>query len=166
MSLQTNLVTLVQAIGRDVKKLIAHDGDLTALSTNQKASLVSAINEVNAHLNGLIDDTALAGNKTHTYSADKILSLLNRFKSDILGEGVSAAYDQLIEIQNFLQGNDTAIGNLLTAVSNRVRFDDPQSLTNAQQAQARSNIDAASATAVGDTTHNFVADYTTARDAA
>ena len=166
MSLQTQLTAVVQQIARDVKTLLAQDGNLNALSTIEKASLVAAINEVNEHLNNLIDDAALAGNTTHTYSADKILTLFNTFKSDILGEGVSAAYDQLVEIQNFLQGNDTAIGNLLTAVSNRVRFDDAQSLTNEQQAQARANIGAASAAAVGDTNRNFVADYTAARDAA
>ena len=55
-------------------------------------------------------------------------------------------------------------------MANRVRVDATQSFTSAQQAQARTNIDAASAddlatltTNIGNTDHDFVADYTTAK---
>lgn len=85
-------------------------------------------------------------------------------RTDILG-GAAAGYDTLVKIQNELQNENSATANLMTAVGNRVRFDAAQRLTNAQKTQARVNIHAASATEVGDTSRNFVNDYTTARDA-
>ena len=46
---------------------------------------------------------------------------------------------------------------LLAAVNNRVRFDAAQSLTVAEQLQARSNIGAVAASDVGNTDTDFVA---------
>ena len=60
----------------------------------------------------------------------------------------------------------TALGNdanfattMTTALGNRVRVDAAQSFTAPQQAQGRSNINAADATAVGDTSTDFVAAF-------
>ena len=46
---------------------------------------------------------------------------------------------------------------MLAAVNNRVRFDAAQSLTVAEQLQARSNIGAVAASDVGNTDTDFVA---------
>ena len=48
-------------------------------------------------------------------------------------------------------------------MANRVRYDAAQALSAPQQAQARDNIGAQAAADVGDTDHDFVADYNTAK---
>lgn len=158
MSLQTRLVALAQAIGGDIKTLYAQQGNLAALSTTAKASLVAAINELYAALAAAseIDDTAASA--TTTYSSTKVLQLLAALRGDILG-GASAAYDTLQELQALLESDATAISGLLNAVSNRIRFDAPQTLTAEQQRTASENI------GVGDPEHDFVAEYEEARDA-
>ena len=84
--------------------------------------------------------------------------LLDALKADILG-GADAAYDTLLEIQRAIQSGDTATTALLDAVNKRVRYDAAQTLTVAEQTQARSNIGAVAASDVGDTTFNFVAAF-------
>ena len=86
----------------------------------------------------------------------KIVSLLDALKTEILG-GADAAYDTLVEIQQLLQNGTSGLDALLAAVNNRVRFDAAQSLTVAEQLQARSNIGAVAATDVGNTDTDFVA---------
>lgn len=103
---------------------------------------------------GAIDDTQVA--TTSTYSSSKIVTLLEVLKAEILG-GADAAYDTLLEIQQLLQDGTSGLDALLTAVNRRVRFDAAQTLTAAEQAQARSNIGAASSAEVGDTGTDFVA---------
>ncbi len=103
-----------------------------------------------------INDTA--SSTTTTYSSDKVINLLTTLKNEILG-GASAAYDTLLEIQNALTGDDADIASLLSAVNARVRFDAAQALTTVEQGQARANIGAASAVAVGDTEQDLVAAF-------
>lgn len=174
MSLQTNITALVTAIGTDIKTLTTKQGDLTALNTTTKTSLVAAINELEAEIGGFaggaaINDTAGDGVTTQTWSANKIFDELVALRSSILG-GASAAYDTLLELETKFGEEATATANMLTAIGNRVRFDAAQTLDSAQKAQARTNIDAASGTDlttlttnIGDTSRNFVTDYTTAK---
>ena len=102
----------------------------------------------------VIDDAHVA--TTTTYSSNKIVSLLDALKTEILG-GADAAYDTLVEIQQLLQNGTSGLDALLAAVNNRVRFDAAQSLTVAEQLQARSNIGAVAASDVGNTDTDFVA---------
>jgi hypothetical protein len=162
MSLQTRLTALAQAIAADVKTLLAQDGNLAALNTTAKSSLVAAINELVAAIaaasGAAINDAAGNGDTAVTWSADKIHDELLALKSSILN-GVDPAYDTLVEIAAKLGSDDTAITGLLDAVSKRVRYDAAQSLTTPQQAQACANI------GVGDPETDLVAQYTAARDA-
>jgi hypothetical protein len=105
--------------------------------------------------------TDASASATTTYSSNNIISLLAQLKSEILG-GASSAYDTLLEIQQQLQGDDTDIAALLTSVGNRVRFDAAQTLTAPQAAQARSNIGAQEAAAIGDPEQDLVAAFETA----
>ena len=100
-----------------------------------------------------IDDSQIAASST--YSSNKIVSLLDALKADILG-GADAAYDTLVEIQQLLQNGTTGLDALLAAVSLRVRFDAAQTLTVAEQLQARTNIGAVAAADVGNTDTDFV----------
>lgn len=152
MSLQTRIAELVQAISADIKALTAAQGSLAALNTTQKSSLVGAINELQALAGGgaVIDDTAASAGKA--YSSAKVVQLLADLKSQILG-GASSAYDTLLEIEQKLGADDSAIAGLLTAVNNRVSYADAQTLTTSQKAQACANI------GIGDPETNFVAVY-------
>ena len=139
MSLQTRITALVNAIGGDIKSILAAQGNLANLTTAQQSSLVGAINELQAEINAIsaggntvINDAAGNGDTTVTWSANKIYDELEAYKASILG-GAGAAYDTLLELQNELQDNDGAIANLMTAVGNRLRLDAPGGYTAAQQ---------------------------------
>ncbi|MDH1673927.1 hypothetical protein [Comamonas aquatica] len=169
MSLETKIVALAQAMGTDVKALRLAQGDLTALTTTTKTSLVAAINELVllvADSGGAgIDDGATSGGAV-TWSVDKITSSItaarNALKDELVG-GAGAALDTLAELAAALGDDPNFATTIATELGNRVRYDAAQVLTLEQQAQARTNIGAASAAAVGDTDRDFVADYTAAK---
>jgi len=161
MSLQTRITELAQGIAADIKSLKAVQGNLNALNTTAKASLVAAINEVlqlaqaaGSSSGATINDAETSAGST--FSSSKITTLLAELKNQILG-GASAAYDTLQEIEAKLGSDDTALANLLTAVGNRISFADAQSLTAAQQLQACTNL------GIGDPTTDFLAAYTVAK---
>lgn len=165
MTTQTERLTaLAQGIAASIKALTTNQGNLAALSTTDKSSLVAAINE----LKGLIAasssvlDTAVAGDTTHTWSADRIIAAIAQAKAD-LTDGAPGALDTLHEIATALTGDQSAISGLLDAVANRVRWDTAQSLTSPQQAQARANIGALSTVEIGDPTTDLLAIYTAAK---
>ena len=154
------LATRIESLGirgaQEFNDVRAKAGNLANLTTTDKSNLVAAINELKAAVvsSAVIDDAHIAA--TTTYSSNKIVSLLDALKTEILG-GADAAYDTLVEIQQLLQNGTSGLDALLAAVNNRVRFDAAQSLTVAEQLQARSNIGAVAATDVGNTDTDFVA---------
>lgn len=156
MSLATRTESLVIRVAQEFNDVRAKAGNLANLTTADKSNLVAAINELKAAVvsSAVIDDAHVAA--TTTYSSNKIVSLLDALKTEILG-GADAAYDTLVEIQQLLQNGTSGLDALLAAVNNRVRFDAAQSLTVAEQLQARSNIGAVAATDVGNTDTDFVA---------
>ena len=156
MSLATRIESLVLRVAQEFNDVRAKVGNLTNLTTTDKSSLVAAINELEATVvpSAVIDDAQVSA--TTTYSSTKIVALLDTLKAEILG-GADAAYDTLLEIQQLLQNGTSGLDALLTAVNHRVRFDAAQTLTVAEQQQARSNIGAVAAGDVGDTDTDFVA---------
>ena len=156
MSLATRIESLVIRVAQEFNDVRAKAGNLANLTTTDKSNLVAAINELKAAVvsSAVIDDAHIAA--TTTYSSNKIVSLLDALKTEILG-GADAAYDTLVEIQQLLQNGTSGLDALLAAVNNRVRFDAAQTLTASEQAQARSNIGAVAASDVGDTDTDFVA---------
>ncbi|HQU83506.1 MAG TPA: hypothetical protein PKY59_10290 [Pyrinomonadaceae bacterium] len=165
MTLEQRLTALAQSIAADIKNLLSTRGNLATLNTTSKTSLVAAINEVFSLTSSgsVIDDNAASNSTAKTYSANKVTALLAQVKSEIIG-GASSAYDTLIELQNLLQTDQTAISGLLTAVGKRVAVDQAQSFTTGEKLQARQNIDAYGSVEIGNPDRNFVSDYTTARD--
>ena len=163
MSLQTQITNLATRVGTECKSIRAAMGDKTALTTTNKATLVAAINELVTTIASAssILDSATTGDTTHTWSANKIVAEINAAKTAIIN-GAPAAYDTLIEIATQLSTDQTALGNLLTAVGNRVAFDAAQTLTAPQKAQAIANIGAISAADVGDVNSDFVATFNAA----
>jgi len=156
MSLATRIESLVIRVAQEFNDVRAKAGNLANLTTTDKSNLVAAINELKAAVvsSAVIDDAHIAA--TTTYSSNKIVSLLDALTTGLLG-GADAAYDTLVEIQQLLQNGTSGLDALLAAVNNRVRFDAAQSLTVAEQLQARSNIGAVAANDVGNTDTDFVA---------
>ena len=76
---------------------------------------------------------------------------------------IGAALDTLAELAAALGNDPNFSATLATQIANRVRFDAAQTLTAPQQTQARANIGAQSAAAIGDPDHDIVADYTAAK---
>lgn len=191
-TLEQRLVAVVQAVGGDVKvinnaigslasltttqkgnlvsavnELVSSIGALSGLNTTQKSTLVGAINEVLATVNAidltdLINDTAGNGDTNVTYSADKIVDLLDALKSEILGGIPTSALDTIKELADYLADNSVA-GGLVEQLGFRVRVDAAQSFSSTQQEQGRANIGAVWTGDVGDTNRDLVADYTTAK---
>ena len=158
MSLQTQLHSFVLRAAQEFNAVYTKIGTLASLSTTDKTSLVAAINELKGAIGAATSiDDAQVGIAT-TYSSSKIVGLLDALKAEILG-GADAAYDTLLEIQQAIQSGDGSIAALLDAVNKRVRFDAAQTLTAAEQAQARTNIGAVAAADVGDTAFDFVAAF-------
>ena len=158
MTLEQRVTLLAQGIAADIKSLNTNQGSLSSLTTTAKGSLVAAINELKTLVAGAssINDSAASNSTTASYSANKITGLIATAVTSILGSA-GAAYDTLQELQVILQGDDTAISGLLTAVSNRIAFDAAQTLTVPQKLQACQNI------GVGNPDVDLVAAYNTAK---
>lgn len=155
MSLQTRIESLVVRLAQEFNAINSKTGSLASLTTTDKTSLVSAINELQTALGTLtsIDDANV--DLSTTYSSSKIVTLLDALKAEILG-GADAAYDTLLEIQQLLQDGTTGLDALLASINKRVRFDAAQTLTVEEQALARTNIGAVAASDVGNTDTDFV----------
>lgn len=161
MTREERIVALAQAIGADIKVLRQDRGDLSSLGTTAKGNLVAAINELHSTLSGVIDDTKGDGDTGFTWSADKIHDTIEAakqaVKDDLIG-GAGAALDTFKELQDAINADATFAQTMATSLSKKVSFDVAQILTVAEKAQACANI------GIGDPDHNFVTDYTTARD--
>ena len=172
MTLEQRLIALAQAMGADIKAAALARGDLAALTTTAKASLVAAVNELKTAVDAAagggvsIDDGAGDGATTVTWSADKIHDTIEAAKLAVkneLTDGAAAALDTLNELAAALGNDPNFAATIASEVANRVRYDAAQTLTAPQQAQARTNIGAQSAAAIGDPDHDLVADYTAAK---
>ena len=172
MTLEQRLITLAQAMGADVKALLAAQGSLSALTTTTKTSLVAAINELKTAVDAAagggvsIDDGAGDGATGVTWSANKIYDAIEAAKLAVkneLTDGAAAALDTLSELAAALNNDPAFAATIAAEIANRVRYDAAQTLTAAQQTQARANIGAQSAAAIGDPDRDLVADYTAAK---
>lgn len=147
-TLDGQIQALATQLGTDIKKIITNQGNLSALTTTQKASLVLAINELKAELGtidaDLIDDSAPSSTKT--YSSSKIVSEIQtkcqEVKDALLG-GAGEAFDTLKELADLIEQNQDLIESLQTLAGSHVRYDAAQELSPQQKTQARSNIGAA-----------------------
>ena len=172
MTLEQRLIALAQAIGADVKALLAAQGSLSALTTTAKASLVAAINELKTAVDAAagggvsIDDGAGDGATGVTWSADKIFDAIEVAKTAVkndLTAGAAAALDTLSELAAALNNDPAFAATIAAEIANRVRFDAAQVLTAPQQTQARANIAAYGAAEIGNPDADLVAAYNAAK---
>lgn len=147
-TLDGQIQALATQLGTDIKQIITNQGNLSALTTTQKASLVLAINELKAELGtidaNLIDDSTPSSTKT--YSSSKIVSEIQTkcqaVKDALLG-GAGEAFDTLKELADLIEQNQDLIESLQTLAGSHVRYDAAQELSPQQKTQARTNIGAA-----------------------
>lgn len=109
------LTAFAEFVGEKDKEIITIIGALSTLTTAQKRSIVSAINELDQRIAALsgssagIDDTATGDSST--LSAKKIIELLAQAKADIknelLGGEVDASIDTIKELGDMLKGIQT-----------------------------------------------------------
>ncbi len=137
---------LATTIGTDVKQILANIGTLSDLTTAQKTSLVLAINELKAALNSIDLSAVIDDEKTVTsltWSSSKINSAISTAITNLIN-GAPETLDTLKELADAIDTNADAISALQEIASGHVKYDGAQTLTSAQQAQARTNIDAVS----------------------
>lgn len=172
-TLVERLTATHEAIALQLKQIKTDLGDKNTLTTVNKTNLVNAINEVvqnfstlQSNLNQLINDSAGAGNTTHTWSADKITTALNQLAQDILGGIPPETLNTIDEIATQLQADQSSIDTILNGLGNAARVDIAQSFNATQQLQVRNNIGAASQeeftalnTAIGDINTDFLANF-------
>lgn len=164
MTLIDRVIALAQGMGTSVKVLTDNQGNLSSLNTTAKTNLVDSINELvvatGQPQGAQIDDTAGNGNNTVVWSADKtydsILEAKNALKDELIG-GAGEAFDTLKELADVFDNNPNFATEIATALNNRVRFDDVQTLTAIQKTQACNNI------GIGDPDTDFVAIYNAAK---
>ena len=161
----SNIVTLVNAlataIGGDYKTVaasvaasVAKQGDLTALTTAEKTTLVGALNELKSGL-----DTVTSS----AIDAATVQSMINTGITALV-DGAPDALNTLNEIATALAEDQTALDGILLALAKRVRVDAVQSFSDVEKTQGRSNIGAAASADVGEVvTADFVATYNAAK---
>lgn len=153
-SLEIRIQLLAQHIATTARNLKLKQWDLTGLNTTEKATLVGAINELYSLISSGsvdIDDTTTATDKV--WSSSKTQTVINTAIATALEwEDLSDIADQITALMQADNG--------LVSASSSQTFTDPQ------KAQARTNINAASATDlstlttnIGNTDRNFVTDF-------
>lgn len=161
MSLATNIQNLATRASTEIKLLRTlingNAVDLSALTTTQKGNLVAAINEVKASVAGagaVINDTTSA--TTTVYSSSKTNSVITSAVAALVASS-PAALDTLNELAAALGNDPSFAATTATALGNRVRFDDAQTLTAGQKVQGNANLGSLSLVDAGNPATNFVA---------
>lgn len=150
---------LAAAVGNDIREVLASAGDLTALTTAQKDSLIEAINELKAfadgYLNGVIDDQSVSPNST--YSSQKIIQVTEA-AIQLIKLGAPESFDTLKEIADWISGDQTRTAEIIDGIENSVRFDVTTSLAVGQIKNVHETIN------VGDDLSIVLDEYVNARD--
>lgn len=148
-TLSSQISALATQVGSDVKTILANIGSLDDLTTDQKASLVVAINSLKAAIaqveknhGAQINDSETGA--TTTWSSEKINSAITSAINALIN-GAPSALDTLQELAAAIETNQDAISALQSIAAGHVKYDAAQQLTAEQQAQARTNIGAAAA---------------------
>ena len=120
-------------------------GELVSLETLLTNSIQDKVT-----INDVINDSTTSLNSTWSSQEinNFILSSTATAISNVVGNA-PAALDTIYEIAARMQADGSTLEYLLTAVGGAVRFDKEMTLTSPQKAQARTNIDALSASAFG-----------------
>ena len=167
MSLATNIQNLATRVATEAKALRTlingNATDLSALTTSAKSNLVAAVNELKAAIDAVGSGGASINDATtstgSTWSSSKISSEITTALNAAI-DGAPAALDTLNELAAAIGDDANFASTVTTGLGNRVRVDTAaQGLNSTQQANARTNIGAASAADMGDPATNFVTTF-------
>lgn len=161
MSIVSGLTSAFQRVRDEFNTVKGLIGSLATLNTTDKSSLVNAINEVIGSAGVQIND--LTGSATTTYSGNKIDSDIATAQANAIA---TAQTNTNTAIAIALEGEDLSdLADSVTALAQAdnglVSTASAQTFDATQKAQARTNIDAQNSADIGDTNHNFTADFTT-----
>lgn len=123
MSTVTQLQSLGTILGTEIKNIREATGDLSQLTVDQKSSLVAAINELlaimNGELNALIDDTATSTESI--YSSTKIDDVLNNAVTNLINNA-PVAFDTLKEIADWISTDVAQAAAIQASIDKRVPY--------------------------------------------
>lgn len=186
MSLATRLSDLAYAIGTDMKQFRVWitgtpTGTLDGLTTDDKSSLVAAINEVDSKptsgdpsdatetVKGVVElatlaEVAAGADTERAVTAQGVRQERLALKEEILGAGVPAALDTLEELAAALNDDGNFAAATTEALANRLRVDvNDQALTAEQQLNGQTNLNVYSKTEIGDADIDLQAVYVAAK---
>lgn len=142
MKLVERITLVVKEIGKDIKGL---KGRVLALESNSAGSTV--------------DETVVTNKVTEQINVLKgelptlVTSTINAEIAKVVG-GAPATFDTLKEIADYIETDKSGASAMAESINNRLRFDEQQTLTENQQANALG--------ALGLTDTDFVSVYNTA----
>ena len=154
----TDLATRMATECKSLRTLInANASTLSTLTTTQKGSLVAAINELKAAIDGVGSSVTISDATTSTtqvWSSTKVAAAIQTAK-DELTNGSSSALDTLAELAAALGNDANFASTVTTALGYRLRYDAAQTLTAGQKTQACANL------GVGEPDTDFVTTFNT-----
>ena len=142
MKLVERITLVVKEIGKDIKGL---KGRVLTLETNSTGSTVdetAVTNKVTEQINVLKGELPTLVTPTITAEINKVV------------DGAPDAFNTLKEIADYIETDKTGASAMAESINNRLRFDEQQTLTENQQANALG--------ALGLTDTDFVSVYNTA----
>lgn len=146
------LTEFTNAVGQDIKVLTQKDAQIEqSVSALQQQLASGSVSETRVNQLLTAQKSELTQSLTQAINAAK-----TAVKSEILG-GVANTYDTLKEIADYIATDKSTGASLATAVGNRVRYDETQTLTAEQQKTAAANI------GLGDISTDFLAIYNRAK---
>lgn len=133
--LEETLVAFATKTAQEINKVRAERGALAGLSTQHKASIVGAINELETKI-----VTASSGAVSSSVVDNKIQTAIAGLKTEIMGDNVPAALDTLKEIATAIQNDQTATAAMATAIADRIKLDSVQQLTVQQKQNVETTL--------------------------
>lgn len=147
MTLVERITTVVKAIGADIKALkgrvLALENKPASTGGVDESQVQSTVNaKVEESINTLKGELATLVTPTITAEINKVV------------DGAPDTFNTLKEIADYIEQDKTGASAMTTSINNRLRFDEQQSLTEAQQTNVLNSL--------GLTDTDLVAAYTTA----
>ena len=147
MTLIERITAVVRAIGADIKALkgrvLALENKPASTGGVDESQVQSAVeSKVTESINTLKDELATLVTPTITAEINKVV------------DGAPDTFNTLKEIAEYIEQDKTGASAMTTSINNRLRFDEQQSLTEAQQTNVLNSL--------GLTDTDLVAAYNTA----
>ena len=144
MTLVERITTVVKAIGADIKALkgrvLALENKPASTGGVDESQVQSAVNaKVEESINTLKGELATLVTPTITAEINKVV------------DGAPDTFNTLKEIADYIEQDKTGASAMTTSINNRLRFDEQQSLTEAQQTNVLNSL--------GLTDTDFVSEY-------